>query len=65
MAETNRMGTAREKKTYEKPVLRSISLAVDQVLGNTCKGILNNPTLNLDGQQNGCATGLCMFQLGS
>lgn len=50
---------------YHKPVLRSISLAVDQVLGDTCKGIDNNPTTNLDGQQLGCVMGWCKVQTGS
>lgn len=50
---------------YHKPVLRSISLAVDQVLGDTCKGIDNNPTTNLGGKQYGCVTGLCKVHSGS
>ena len=65
MPQTERARAVPTKKAYDKPVLRSISLAVDQVLGNTCKGPLANPSSNLDGLQNGCATGLCMFQLGS
>jgi len=65
MPEGDRVSAVRAKKSYEKPVLRSISLAVDQVLGNTCKGPIYNPSTNLGGQPSGCATGLCKFELGS
>lgn len=65
MPANDRVTTVRVKKPYEKPVLRGISLAVDQVLGNTCKGQFNNPTPNLGGQADGCVSGRCMFQLGS
>ena len=50
---------------YEKPVLRTISLAVEQVLGTPCKAQNSNPSTNLLGQQLGCITGNCKIEIGS
>jgi hypothetical protein len=55
----------RRRLPYEKPVLRSISLVADQVLGVGCKSIPNysNP---LPGEPSlGCVTNSCLTILGT
>jgi len=50
---------------YEKPVLRSISLVAEQVLGVGCKNIPNysNPLTN--DPSLGCVTNSCLTLLGT
>jgi len=63
LSETQQPSTKRPP--YEKPVLRSISLVADQVLGVGCKritGATSNPTGT---PQLGCLANLCRATIGS
>lgn len=51
-----------ERLPYEKPVVRSISLVVDQVLGGNCKK--TSPPLG-SGDALGCITNYCSTSPGS
>jgi hypothetical protein len=54
-----------ERLPWEKPVLRSISLVTDQVLGTACKAELSNPSTNKDSEPLGCLNKTCALELGS
>jgi hypothetical protein len=54
--------TAATKLPYEKPMLVSISLVAEQVLGGPCKNISTNST-GYSG--NPCVAQLCLQDLGS
>ncbi len=50
---------------YIKPVVHSISLVADQVLGTNCKGPLSNDSPNYLGLPQGCFTHMCKGRVGS
>ena len=47
--------TDKDKQVYQKPTLRVIELAVDEVLAVACKTTFSAPAVN----GNGCLTGVC------
>ncbi len=51
-----------QKRKYEKPVLRLIELAAEEVLSVGCKTGFSDPR-GVAGQ--GCLTGVCVSSLGS
>ena len=52
----------RQKQKYERPVLRRIELAAEEVLSVGCKTGFSDPR-GVAGQ--GCLTGVCVSSLGS
>jgi hypothetical protein len=52
-----------ERQPYEKPVLRSISLVTDQVLGVNCKRSIQNASGS--GDPLGCVNNYCSSTQGS
>jgi len=47
--------TDKDRQVYQKPTLRVIELAVDEVLAVACKTTFSAPAVN----GNGCLTGVC------
>jgi hypothetical protein len=56
------MNTADERIPYEKPVLKAVNLAADEVLGSGCK--TESTTTELEASGPGCEDSTC-FQNGT